>query len=389
MASSKQSRPVDLIRFGKPNRHLKNRNSSMAGQQVFLSYARENEAEADRLRTDLLAAGYKVWWDRLIEPDQDPYFEVRNAMDRSRVLLVCLSREAVSKTQSGIYREARDVVDLYPTYQPGAIVVLPVRFSECAIPSFSTDETRTLDLLEYVDLFPAEQWSRGLTLMQARLRRTFSTAPEEPLDRPPGGLVEQRIVRARRVETQHEITQILNQANQADTVALNRLWALVYEDLRQIAHREMHGERQGHVLSTTALVSEAYIKLADQKHITWRNRKHFYALSCEVMRHVLIDHARRRDAQKREGQKYQVPLEEALQMAVNRPERLIDLDEALKRLAVLDPRLAKVVECKFFGGFTIEETAEALGMATRTVERDWQRARAYLYKMLNPKPNNT
>lgn len=361
----------------------------MAGQQVFLSYSRESEAEAERLRDGLLAAGYKVWWDRLIEPDQDPYFEVRNAMDRSRVLLVCFSQEAVSKSQSGIYPEARDVVDLYPTYLPGAIVVIPVRFSECVIPPFSINGTRALDQLENVDLFPPEQWSRGLTLMQAKLQRAFSTAPKDTTDRPPSRLVEQRIVRARRVETPHEITQILQQANRADTVALNQLWALVYEDLRQIAHREMQGERRAHVLSTTALVNEAYIKLADQKRIAWRNRKHFYALSCEIMRHILIDHARRRDAKKREGQKYQVPLDEALQMAVNRPERLMDLDEALKRLAVIDPRLAKVVECKFFGGLTIQETAEALGMAKRTVERDWQRARAYLYKMLNPKRNDT
>ena len=220
--------------------------------------------------------------------------------------------------------------------------------------------------------------------MQARLRRAFSTAPGEPPDRPPGGLVERRIVRARRVETQHEITQILNQANQADTVALNRLWALVYEDLRQIAHREMQGEREGHMLSTTALVNEAYIKIADQKRVTWRNRKHFYALSCEIMKRILIDHARRRDAKKREGRKYQVPIDEALHMSRDRSDRLLDLDEALKKLSEKDPRLGKIVECKFFGGLTIEETAEALGMAKRTVERDWQRARTYLYKMLHP-----
>ncbi len=102
------------------------------------------------------------------------------------------------------------------------------------------------------------------------------------------------------------------------------------------------------------------------------------------MKRILIDHARHRDAQKREGRKYQVPIDEALHMSRDRSDRLMDLDEALKKLSEKDPRLGKIVECKFFGGFTIEETAEALGMAKRTVERDWQRARTYLYKMLHP-----
>jgi len=356
----------------------------MAGQQVFLSYCGEDEAEAERLRDGLLAAGYGVWWDQLIEPDQDRYFEMRNAMDDCRVLLVCLSREAVAKTTTGIYLQARDAIELYPAYEPGAIVVIPTRFSECVVPSFSIDETRTLDQLESIDLFPPERWGQGLTRLQAKLQRAIKTAPKDKLPPLPGRLIVQRIARARRVETQHEITQILQQAHRADTVALNRLWALIYEDLRQIAHRQLQGEHRDQVLSTTALVNEAYIKLADHKRITWRNRRHFYALSCEIMKRILIDHARRRDAKKREGRKYQVPIDEALHMSRDRSDRLLDLDEALKKLSEKDPRLGKIVECKFFGGLTIEETAEALGMAKRTVERDWQRARTYLYKMLHP-----
>lgn len=356
----------------------------MAGRQVFLSYCRENEAEAERLRADLLDAGYRVWWDRLIEPDQDPYFEMRNAMDDCRALLVCLSQEAVSKTPSGIYPEARDAIDLYPAYRPGTMVVLPVRFSACVIPSFSIDETRTLNQLEYVDLFPEAQWSRGLALLQTKLRRAMATTRADTPGRLPGQLVVRRVARASEVETLPEITQILEKASQGDERAQNRLWTLVYGELQHIAHRELQGERKEHTLSTTALVNEAYIKLKDHRRITWRNRAHFYALSCEIMKRILIDHARRRDALKRRVRKFQVPLDEALQMSRDRSERLLDLDEALEKLSAMDPRLGKIVECKFFGGLTAEETAEALGIARRTVEREWRRARTYLFRALHP-----
>ena len=361
----------------------------MAGQQVFLSYYHENKAEAERLRADLLAAGYEVWWDQLLEPDQDLYVEMSTAMDESRVLLVCLSQKALAKTTAGIYQQARDAIEFYPVYELDAVVVIPIRFSECIVPSFSIDETRTLDQLASVDLFPAAQWKPGLMQLQAKLRRAMLTAPKDPPAQAPDTLMQQRLARSRRGETQHEITQILLRAYRGDTGALNRLWSIVYNDIKQIAHRELQGERRDQVLSTTALVHEAYIKLADHKRITWRNRKHFYALSCKIMKRILIDRARRRDALKREGRKNLVSLDEARHMSVERSDRLLDLHEALEKLAKMDPRLGKIVECIFFGGLTVAETAEALGMAKRTVEREWRRARTYLYQALNPNPNDS
>ena len=180
-----------------------------------------------------------------------------------------------------------------------------------------------------------------------------------------------------------DLTQALMDAGSGDKTAQDRLWATVYKELQQIAHRELQGERKGHTLATTDLVHEAYLKLVDHTRITWRSRAHFYALSCEIMRRILIDYARRRSADKRAGRKDQVPLDEALHMFKDRSERLLDLDEAVKRLSALDPQLGKVVECKFFGGLTTKETAEVLDTSIRTVERLWKRARAYLHQALN------
>lgn len=183
-------------------------------------------------------------------------------------------------------------------------------------------------------------------------------------------------------EHEKDFTQILMDADSNDEAARNRLWAKIYEELRQIAHRELQGERKGHTLATSDLVNEAYIKLVDHTRITWRNRAHFYALSCEIMRRILIDYARRRNAEKRAGRKDEVPLDEALQMSKDRSERLLDLDEAVRRLSEKDPRLGQVVECKFFGGLTTKETAEVMDTPIRTVERLWKRARAYLHQAL-------
>jgi RNA polymerase sigma factor (TIGR02999 family) len=183
---------------------------------------------------------------------------------------------------------------------------------------------------------------------------------------------------------QHEITRALLEAGDGDEAAAGRLWAMVYEELRQIAHRELLGERRGHTLSTTALVHEAYLRLVDQTRITWQNRSHFFALSCKAMRRILVDFARRRNAEKRQAQKEKVPLEEAAMMATSRSAELVALDEALERLSARDPRLGQVVECRFFGGLSVKETAEVLGIAKRTVERDWSRALAYLQRALHP-----
>ncbi|HLT47545.1 MAG TPA: ECF-type sigma factor [Rubricoccaceae bacterium] len=189
---------------------------------------------------------------------------------------------------------------------------------------------------------------------------------------------------------QGDVTQALLAAA-GDAEAAERLWALVYDGLRRIAHRELLRERRDHTLMTTALVHEAYLRLVDDTRISWRDRAHFYALACRAMRHILVDYARQRNAQKRRGRQHEVPLEEALGMASDRSEDLIALDEALDQLAARDARLGQVVECKFFGGLSSEETAEVMGTSLRTVERDWSRARAYLYQALradpSPEPN--
>ena len=181
-----------------------------------------------------------------------------------------------------------------------------------------------------------------------------------------------------------EITQVLLEAYGGDSDAEDRLWGLVYPEMRAIAHRELYGEKRGQVFSTTALVHEAYLKLIDQTRCTWRNRAHFYAVACMAMRRILVDHARQRSAQKRQAHQNQVPLEEAVVMAESRSEALVALDEALTALAQRDARLGKVVECRFFGGLSNEETAEVLGVSTRTVERAWKRAQAHLYRALRP-----
>jgi len=181
---------------------------------------------------------------------------------------------------------------------------------------------------------------------------------------------------------QHDITQALLEAYGGDKAAEERLWAMVYAELREMAHRELLGEQRGQTLSTTALVHEAYFKLVDQTRCTWHNRAQFFALACRAMRRILVDHARRRNAHKRKAQKHPVPLEEAVVMAASRGEDLIALDEALTRLSQMDGRLGQVVECRFFGDLSVEETAEVLGVSTRTVERDWKRAQTHLYQAL-------
>jgi RNA polymerase sigma factor (TIGR02999 family) len=185
---------------------------------------------------------------------------------------------------------------------------------------------------------------------------------------------------------QGDVTQALRTAA-SDEEAAARLWAMVYDRLRGMAHHELLGERRGHTLATTALVHEVYLRLVDETRISWRDRAHFYALACRAMRHILVDYARQRNAQKRQGRRHEVPLEEALGMASDRSEDLVALDEALEQLAARDERLGRVVECRFFGGLSSEETAEVLGSSLRTVERDWSRARAYLYQALRAAPS--
>lgn len=184
-------------------------------------------------------------------------------------------------------------------------------------------------------------------------------------------------------ELSGEITQVLARCAGGDREAFERLVPLVYDDLRRIAHRRLQSERTDHTLDTTAVVHEAYLALVHQATATWVDRAHFFAVAARVIRHVLIDHARRRGAKKRGGGDVRVPLAEDLVSAEGvRDVDLLALDEALAELGARDSRLEKVVECRFFAGMTVRETATALGTSERTVERDWTRARAYLYQAL-------
>lgn len=180
-----------------------------------------------------------------------------------------------------------------------------------------------------------------------------------------------------------EITRLLEACSSGERDAFDRLIPLVYGDLRAIAHGRLVSERPDHTLNTTAIVHEAYIKLVDQATATWRDRAHFFAVAARVMRHILIDHARERTAEKRGGGALHLPLDERLAGAEPRLVELLALDEALSRLGERDARLERVVECRFFGGMSMEETAESLGSSLRTTERDWKRARTYLYQALS------
>jgi RNA polymerase sigma-70 factor, ECF subfamily len=163
---------------------------------------------------------------------------------------------------------------------------------------------------------------------------------------------------------------------------LDGLLPFVYDELRRVAHRQLGRERPGHTLQPTALVHEAYLRLVDQTRARWVDRAHFFAVAAGVMRRILIDYARRYRAAKRGGDAQRVDLDLAELSLDERSEMLINLDEALGRLAELNPRLSQVVECRFFGGMTEEETAEALGVTDRTVRRDWIKAKAWLSREL-------
>ena len=180
-----------------------------------------------------------------------------------------------------------------------------------------------------------------------------------------------------------EVTRLLGECAGGDQEAFDRLIPLVYDDLRGIAHRRLRSERDGHTLGTTALVHEAYLHLVDQATATWQDRAHFFAVAAKVIRQVLIDYARSRDAQKRGGGAIRIPLSEDLAGTEPATVELLALDEALTELASHDPRLERVVECRFFGGMSVRETAAALGVSERTVERDWARAKAHLYRTLS------
>jgi RNA polymerase sigma factor (TIGR02999 family) len=165
---------------------------------------------------------------------------------------------------------------------------------------------------------------------------------------------------------------------------LDRLMPAVYDELRTIARRQLAGREGGGTLSTTGLVHEAYLKLVDQSRIAWRDRAHFFALASVAMRHVLVDRARARQALKREGDRLRITLDSELIAVPDQPEALLQLSDAIERLAKVEPRLARVVDCRFFGGMADDEIAEALEVPPRTVQRDWVKARMLLRRALEP-----
>lgn len=180
-----------------------------------------------------------------------------------------------------------------------------------------------------------------------------------------------------------EVTQLLVAWSKGDQDALEKLIPLVHHELRRLARNYMRREPTGHTLQTTALVNEAYLRLVEQKDVRWQNRAHFFAISAQLMRRILVGMARARHAHKRGGAARQVPLDEVLVVSDERAAELVALDEALGELAALDPRRARVVELRYFGGLSVEETAEVLKVSPDTVMRDWKRAKAWLYSELN------
>lgn len=179
-----------------------------------------------------------------------------------------------------------------------------------------------------------------------------------------------------------DVTALLMAWRTGDEEALSHLTTLVYDELHRLAERYMRGERAGHPLQTTELVNEAYIKLVDSSRVRWKNRVHFFAVAAQLMRRILVDFARRRQYQKRGGDWQKVTLAEGLDVATNVNTDLVAVDQALQELAALDPRKARVVELRFFGGLSLEETAEALNVSTDTVGRDWRAAKAWLTREL-------
>ena len=167
---------------------------------------------------------------------------------------------------------------------------------------------------------------------------------------------------------------------------MNRLLPLIYEDLRLRAHQQLRRRRPGQTLDTTALVHEAYLKLVDQSQADYLDRCHFFAAAAMAMRHILVDRARRHAARKRGGAGLQVTLDSALLQVQAKAVEILALDEALRSLAGVDERLARLVELRFFGGLTLDETAEALQVSTRTVQREWRMARAFLHRTLDEAP---
>ena len=182
----------------------------------------------------------------------------------------------------------------------------------------------------------------------------------------------------------NEVTRFLVAAGNGEAEAANQLWSVVYDELRRIAHHHLLGERNRKMLSTTALVHEAYLRLVDDTHIEWQNRAHFFGIASRVMRRVIVDNARKHNAKKRGGGVAPESFDEARFVPEHRIQEVLDLDEALDQLCKINERWGRVVECKYFGGLKESEIADFLEVSVRTVERDWVKARAWLYHHMQP-----
>lgn len=181
----------------------------------------------------------------------------------------------------------------------------------------------------------------------------------------------------------HEVTQLLQSWSDGNQEALDKLVPLVHAELHRLARHYMSNERPGHTLQTTELVNEAYVRLIDWKNVRWQNRAHFFGVAAQIMRRILVDFARARASAKKGGGTQYVSLSEAMTISPERGEDLIALDDALESLSELDSRKSRIVELRFFGGLSVEETAEVLKISPRTVMRDWGLAQAWLYRELS------
>jgi RNA polymerase sigma factor (TIGR02999 family) len=185
-----------------------------------------------------------------------------------------------------------------------------------------------------------------------------------------------------------EVTRLLRDWCNGDRTALDQLMPLVYDELRRLAKNHMRSQLPGHILQTTAVVNEAYLRLVDQSSIDWQNRTHFFAVAAQAMRYLLVDHARSQLAAKRGGGVPHVELDEGAVITPERSAEMLALDDALNRLATLDSRQSQIIVLRYFGGLTLEETAEAIGVSAITVRREWAKAKAWLYRELGGKPSD-
>lgn len=195
--------------------------------------------------------------------------------------------------------------------------------------------------------------------------------------------IKRSIITLLKMPETHEVTHLLQKLGDGSGDAPEKLLPLVYDELRRLAQGYLNNERAGHTLQATALVHEAYIRLVDWKNVSWQNRAHFFAVAARLMRKILVDHARARKAEKRGGAWQRLALDEAVSYPTGRDLDLVDLDDALSALEELDRIQGNIVELRFFGGLTIEETAHALSISAATVKREWTVAKAWLYREIS------